>query len=303
MLLFLFTFGQIFIFTNAGVLEHFVYKDLPLDKLKEAREFGKKAYLAFRNATDKIDDVDIRNEMYEDFILNCTELGKDVAHHIIDKIKTIPLTKNSRLLLSMGMQPFVAKFLSMNQSDMSDGIDRMCKKYESQLQCQLGFGESRPAIYKRIEDMKNTNGNLKLLIEKDCNSGSNKYEAYRCIGEDAQIWSQDCKESMTAYNESRFRIGKKVAKLHIEAVEHVLNITSNVDLDKEDQLMSSKEYVQAIFRPALREIAELEGEKCSILEKVLKCVRPSLRKHCGAETEEVFNVSVLVGYVRNILKH
>ena len=31
------------------------------------------------------------------------------------------------------------------------------------------------------------------------------------------------------------------------------------DLNKEDQLMSSKEHVQAIFRPALREIAKLEG--------------------------------------------
>lgn len=64
----------------------------------------------------------------------------------------------------------------------------------------------------------------------------------------------------------------------------------------DDQFLTMKEHVQSVFGKALRTIAEIEGEKCDALDKVLKCVLPRVEEKCGREAVTIMESSILVGY-------
>lgn len=119
-------------------------------------------------------------------------------------------------------------------------------------------------------------------------------------------------QEMLAYNYTRYSAGRRIARVHIRATKEVAELTANKvdkkllfrfelvlqDLENDDdQFLSLKEHVQTVFGKALRNIADIEGEKCEALEKVLKCVMPRVEEKCGREAVDIMQSSILIGLV------
>ena len=104
----------------------------------------------------------------------------------------------------MGMRQFVARFLTLPKPQFIHGIKELCTKFELQLQCQNGFGDSRfrqlkknyhsprADIQRRVEQMIKNNGNLKILLEEQCKHENFDPTPYYCISDDPSIWSKPC---------------------------------------------------------------------------------------------------------------
>ncbi|CAI2356611.1 unnamed protein product [Caenorhabditis sp. 36 PRJEB53466] len=284
-------------FVESRITQSIVYDRLPPELLSEARKFGAKAYKNFLYATENATSIE-RMNVYEDYFMECNTLGHERAQKVFQSTYNTKLTKDMKLLLTLGFNSFAARFVSMEADNFKEGLQQLCEKYEMQLQCQYGFGESRTAIYWRLDDLKNTDGNLRILLDRQCPEPEIDNTVYHCFSSDVEEYTKPCFEQMLAYNYTRYSAGRRIARLHIKATKEVAELTANKDLENDnDQFLSMKEHVQSVFGKALRQIAEIEGEKCEALEKVLKCVMPRVEEKCGSEAVDIMQSSILVGYL------
>uniref|UniRef100_A0A1I7WP82 Secreted protein n=1 Tax=Heterorhabditis bacteriophora TaxID=37862 RepID=A0A1I7WP82_HETBA len=108
-------------------VERLVYNNLSAELVFQAREFGQ---------AGKKTGYFLECQLYLTYFIiqiNYLESSKLLDLNILD----------FQLLLTMGLQPFVSKFFTMPLTDINSGIQQLCTRFEMQLQCQLGFGESR----------------------------------------------------------------------------------------------------------------------------------------------------------------
>ncbi|CAD6185424.1 unnamed protein product [Caenorhabditis auriculariae] len=263
-----------------------LHEQLPAEDLKEARDFGAALRQKFLEATIN-STIEERLELYDEYFSYCNDLGQGRAKEVFQKVASAKMNKDIKLLLTLGMTPFAARFINLDLKTLDEGMKKLCEKYELQLQCQLGFGESRAQILLRIEELKNTDGNLRVLLQRQCPHPNIGNSIYHCFSRNVEDWASPCFKEMLAYNYTRFSTSRRIARIHKKAVDKVANLTKE------------KDHVQAIFVPALKEIAEIEGERCEALRSVMNCVKPLIENKCGSEASEFIEDSVLVGYVRN----
>ena len=102
-----------------------------------------------------------RQQTFEGYFEKCNTLGWEFAQNVTERIRLYGKNddalvsvaelrwdqKSFQMLAKMGVQPFVAKFLTLNESSINLGIEELCSKTEVQFQCQLGFGESRYGLF------------------------------------------------------------------------------------------------------------------------------------------------------------
>uniref|UniRef100_A0A8R1DIG7 Uncharacterized protein n=1 Tax=Caenorhabditis japonica TaxID=281687 RepID=A0A8R1DIG7_CAEJA len=282
---------------EARITQSIVYDRLPKEFLDEARKFGATAYKNFLSATENATSRE-RMNVYEDYFMECNTLGHERAQSVFQLVYNTKLTRDMKLLLTLGFNSFAARFVSMNLDVFKEGLRQLCEKYEMQLQCQYGFGESRTAIYWRIDDLKNTDGNLRILLDRQCPEPDIDNTVFHCFSSNVEEYARPCFEQMLAYNYTRYSAGRRIATAHIRASKEVADLTANKDLENDDdQFLSMKEHVQSVFGKALKNIAEIEGEKCEALEKVLQCVMPRVEEKCGREAVDIMQSSILVGYL------
>ncbi|CAI5455512.1 unnamed protein product [Caenorhabditis angaria] len=284
-------------FIEAKVSPYIIYEKLPIEKLQQARQYGARAYKDFLRATENATSRE-RMNVYEDYFMQCNNLGHESAVSMFDHVYNTKLTKDMKLLLTLGFNSFAARFASMNPTVFEQGLVQLCEKYEMQLQCQLGFGESRTSIYWRIEDLKNTDGNLRILLDRQCPQPDADNSIYPCFSTNVDQYTKPCYQEMLAYNYTRYSAGRRIARIHIRASKQIADLTKNKDLENDDdQFLTMKEHVQTVFGRALGSIAEIEGEKCDALDRVLNCVLPKVEAKCGVDAVEVMKSSILVGYL------
>lgn len=291
-------FFFVFLSVDSKILPCLIYNKLSPETLLEAKSYGAEAYKEFLDATANKSQA-LRGEMYDDYFVFCNDLGQDRAKDVFQAISHVKVDKDIKLLLTLGMSSFVAKFISLPGQALEDGIRQLCEKYELQLQCQLGFGESRTAIFWRIDELKNTDGNLRILLERQCPNQDADNSVYNCLSQNVDEWSRPCYSEMLAYNYTRYSAGRRIARLHINATREVAKMTNDKDLQDDDEFLSVKEKVEIIFQRKLKEIADIEGEKCDALGKALNCVLPHLEERCGSEAAYILKTSVLIGYLSN----
>lgn len=103
----------------------------------------------------------------------------------------------------------------------------------------------RTQILKRIEDLTTENGNLKILLEEQCQQKEFDPAPYYCISEDPYVWTKPCfkvsiksvcfklfLEHMLKYNYTRYSAGRRIANIHFDAVRDVTLLTyDKVHLD------------------------------------------------------------------------
>lgn len=148
----------------------------------------------------------------------------------------------------------------MEAGEFKEGLRQLCEKYEMQLQCQYGFGESRlvfgstntimlflifrnfrTAIYWRLDDLKNTDGNLRILLDRQCPEPEIDNTVYHCFSAGVEEYTKPCFEvikcfpesknenfqEMLAYNYTRYSAGRRIARTHIRATKEVAELTAN----------------------------------------------------------------------------
>jgi hypothetical protein len=175
---------------------YFVYNGLGKDLIIAARGYGAEVYEEYINATEKL-NPDGREEAYPDFFEKCNDLGWEFAENVTQLVKNQSDNTNVKLLRKIGMDAFLAKFLTLSDEKIKEGIKQLCMKTELQFQCQFGFGESRAQIQERIENLKKYDGDMRLLLEKDCNENSRKTVNYPCMGHATEKWTAGCIEVKT----------------------------------------------------------------------------------------------------------
>ncbi|KAE9554879.1 hypothetical protein FO519_001907 [Halicephalobus sp. NKZ332] len=233
-----------------------------------------------------------RQQVFQDYFEKCNALGWEFAQNVTEMIWLYGNNNDALMLARMGIQPFVAKFLTLNESSINHGIDELCSKTEVQFQCQLGFGESRAQILLRIDNLKSFDGNMNLLLEKDCKNNTRKEVNYPCIGHKAVDWAASCTKKIEEYNSTRITLNDQIYSIHIKAAENATLVVKNISAHDSKQLVSNEVIIENILRKALKQITELENA-------MLKCVLPELEHHCGKSASDSFKTSVTVGYLRN----
>nr|pir hypothetical protein C35C5.7 - Caenorhabditis elegans [Caenorhabditis elegans] len=216
----------LFIICDSKITQSIVYDRLPKELLGEARKFGAKAYKDFLYATENATARE-RINVYEDYFMECNTLGHERAERVFQNVYNIKLTKDMKLLLTLGFNSFAARFVSMEAGEFKEGLRQLCEKYEMQLQCQYGFGESRTAIYWRLDDLKNTDGNLRILLDRQCPEPEIDNTVYHCFSAGVEEYTKPCFEEMLAYNYTRYSAGRRIARTHIRATKEVAELTAN----------------------------------------------------------------------------
>ncbi|CAB3410333.1 unnamed protein product [Caenorhabditis bovis] len=283
--------------SNAKLTSSIVYKHLPLEAVIQAQTYGASAYKQFLLDTE---NATMRERMmaYDDYFEECNNLGQERAADVYRIVSQIKPTKDIKLLLTLGFHSFPARFITLDEDRFRQGLRELCEKYEMQLQCQLGFGDSRTSIYWRIDELKNSDGNLRILLDRHCPDIDADLVDYQCFARHVEEYTKPCFADMLNYNYTRYSGGRRIARIHIRATKQVAELTKNKDLEEDDdQFLTLKEHIQSSFERALREIAAIEGEKCEALDKVLQCVLPRAEEKCGRDAAEIMKTSILVGYL------
>uniref|UniRef100_A0A914XYV6 Secreted protein n=1 Tax=Panagrolaimus superbus TaxID=310955 RepID=A0A914XYV6_9BILA len=154
-------------------------------------------------------------------------------------------------------------------------------------------------IQLRIENLKKYDGDMKLLLEKDCNDRSQQTINYPCLGHATDKWAAPCLKIIDDYNETRAEINDKIYTIYTGAINHAEKIVNGSDPDDAKQFLPTKIIVQNILKKALNQILELESEKCRRLSAVLSCISPQMKKICRPGAADAMKTSLLVGYLRN----
>jgi hypothetical protein len=277
---------------------YFVYNELGKELILAARGYGATVYEEYINATENL-DPDGREAAYPDFFEKCNDLGWEFAENVTNLIKNTKDTTNVKTLKKIGLDNFLAKFLTLENAKIKEGIKQLCMKTELQFQCQFGFGESRSQIQLRIENLKKYDGDMRLLLEKDCNENSRETLNYPCIGHATDKWTAPCIKIIDDYNLTRSENNDKIYKIYTDAIDHAEKIVNSTDPDDSKQFIPTKIIVQNILKKALNQILELESEKCRKLSSMISCISPEMKKICRPGAADAMKISLLVGYLRN----
>ncbi|TMS36209.1 hypothetical protein L596_003434 [Steinernema carpocapsae] len=178
---------------------YFVFENLSPPLLKLARLYGNEAHKDYVQDTENRTELQ-RQTLYTDYFERCNDLGWDYAKNVTMMVAKKSNSTRYRTLMKMGVRAFLSRFLTLPVEQINSGIDQLCTKSEMQLQCQFGFGESRSQILLRIEHLKEFDGSMRLLLDKECNA-KRKELHYECIGGEVEEWAKDCMNTAAVHGQ------------------------------------------------------------------------------------------------------
>uniref|UniRef100_A0AC34QKB2 Major facilitator superfamily (MFS) profile domain-containing protein n=1 Tax=Panagrolaimus sp. JU765 TaxID=591449 RepID=A0AC34QKB2_9BILA len=262
-----------------------------------AQSYGSELFNEFLMATENMTQTE-RQRVFPDYFEKCNVLGWEFAQNVTEMIRLYGKYDDAVTLARIGLPPFVAKFLTLNETIMESGLEQLCAKSEVQFQCQFGFGESRAQILQRIQNLKKFDGNMYLLLEKDCKKETRKQVNYPCLGHNVSSWASSCTTKIDEYNSTRTTLNEQIYNIHINAAAHATRAAKNANPEDSKNFIPTKIIIENILRKALKQITEIESQKCRSLDAMLKCLLPTAKANCGSVAADALKTAISVGYLR-----
>uniref|UniRef100_A0A7E4VU39 Secreted protein n=1 Tax=Panagrellus redivivus TaxID=6233 RepID=A0A7E4VU39_PANRE len=291
---FLFNFASVCI--EAKRKPYFIYQYAPNQYIRAARYYGRSAYADYLVKSENM-TMEERQNTISDFLELCNDLGWEYVKNVTEVVNHSFNKNETEILMKIGLDDFLARFLTLDDELVQSNVEQICLKTEMQLQCQLGFGESRTAILYRLQKLKKYDGNMQLLLEKDCNNKTRKAVNYPCMGHHVMEWTKDCMKEIDEYNKTRIELNQQIIDLHLKTIQHTDQIIKNSNISDEKLFIPTKIVVENLLKKVLHEITGLESKKCRALGEMTKCILPHLTETCGPNASEALRVSLLVGYL------
>uniref|UniRef100_A0A7E4V5Y2 DUF725 domain-containing protein n=1 Tax=Panagrellus redivivus TaxID=6233 RepID=A0A7E4V5Y2_PANRE len=276
---------------GAGVAhgDAFIYKHVDKELVFQAQKIGEGARAQYIQSVNGILDEEIRRAKYLDALELCDRIGNEEAAVLVRQTAAQARQSDARELMKLGLREFQSQFMTLPVPLMRKVMQMACAKHERQLQCGAVF-EGKAITERRIDDLK-TIGNHKLMFEYECVDPEFAPRVYPCIGESVPALRAKCGIHMDNYFKVREANNAQIMSTYDRSVNTVKSLKAS---EGSNQAMLNA----FIFKSAMRQIVQKEGEKCDLFKTMRSCVYPIIMNSCGFEAAHAYNESVSLGYLR-----
>uniref|UniRef100_A0A1I7SA90 Secreted protein n=1 Tax=Bursaphelenchus xylophilus TaxID=6326 RepID=A0A1I7SA90_BURXY len=270
-------------------------------QIRRAYSIGAEARHNLSKEIDVERDESAKMELFAHHFMSCSTVGNELQEYI-DSLLDIQSQGHSpkeslkkKILQAAGFDAISSNLFIMNYKDIEKTINTACLKNELQLQCAYGFMNDYDKIQEHITELKKTDGNLKVMFEKECKNPQLSPKLYSCIGKHVHFVKNQCALPFLKYNQTRRAVNNK-----IEVISQVSHRTLNKILTRYERTADEDLLIEANnqLRGALREVSFLEDQKCVQFLELSACFEVQMANYCGQDTLNVLDTVLRVGYLR-----
>jgi len=278
------------LYSLASATNVFIYPDAPEDLVVEAKQVGEYERRSFRKALAAIkenDDPDKILELYAKHLTACSNVGSKLTERLERSIgeKAPPLdgddSKAQQILTTIGFDQVSARLFTLSEEEIKSTLQVACLKHELQFQCADGFLNDPEKIRNNIEEMKKTDGNVKIMLEQECprtSTVTNIPRVYSCVGAATDEIHAGCSSAMDVFNKTRSRVNSQIRAIYRQGI---------------DSLGEDSELTQ--LGTTMNEIRRLEAFRCRIFNGLEKCALGVIEDMCGGEAVPIVQTIIRVG--------
>jgi len=288
----------------ANTVRHrFIYSHAPENLVQEARSVGDNERHNFQKEVEGIasDDSDQMMESYAKHLLACSSVGSKLTEHLQKSIgemasepaKDSPEAETQEILRTVGFDDTASRMFMLTADEIRPLVKIACLKHELQFQCADAFVDNPVKIRKNIERMKQTDGNIKIMFERECAVNGDLPRVYSCIGSAAGEIHASCGSSIAIFNRSRDNLNSRIRLAYRTTVEEITTVDEGVK--QTDDLEKRK---MQKLEATLNQIKSLEAFRCRLYSKVESCAIDTLVDLCGEEVRDVAQTLMRVGQLR-----
>ncbi|CAD5206462.1 unnamed protein product [Bursaphelenchus okinawaensis] len=286
---------------SLGSRQYLIYPFADSDKVETAYEAGVKARTAFAEEMVGQFDEMASMEVFANYFMSCSNVGADLQDILDKKIGDQAYDFNpakiqkQKILQSAGFDVISSRLFTIPNKDIESTVNIACLKNELQLQCALGFMNDYDKIQEHINELKKTDGNLKVMFEEECKAPQNSPKLYSCVGQHVHVVRNQCSFLLNRYNYSRTSLNQKINTLADNSRSKVNAILMDYEqnMSEEDLILANNEISETLNR-----VKQLEDYKCKTFNQLKQCVVHHMTDYCGKGTGTVLDAVLSVGYLK-----
>jgi hypothetical protein len=242
--------------------------------------------------------------LYATHLGECSTVASDISQKLLGKIGSeaeaphhdSPEGRSQKILKAIGVDSVSASLMTMPLKDMKQTIHEACLKNELQFQCAFGFLQDHNKIAEHITSMMENDGNIKVMFENECQRPEATPSTYACIGENSDVWYNECQASIESYNDTRTDINEQMLTAYAKTLSIVEELVGRAKTQTEfDQITSES---TTLMLQTLAGIKRIEGFKCRSYYQMERCLLKNVLRKCGMDSVNALETILRVGYLR-----
>jgi len=292
-------------FSTVSGFESFVYKNVPPEMAKAAKEIGDNERLSYlQTLQSKKHTEDEKMELYSQHLSGCSSVASDISMKLAETIgemapKPEEFSESGKarsILSAIGIDSVSSALMTMPMSEMTETIHQACLKNELQFQCAYGFIQDKDKIAAHILTMMENDGNIKMMFESECRRPEFTPATYACIGENTDQWVKECGVSIAAYNNTRTDVNIKMGTTYATVMSMIEQVMEKATTESE--LMKLMGESTDLMTATLHQLSKLESFKCRSYYQMERCLLKTVNKVCGFDSVHALETILRVGYLR-----
>ncbi|TKR59390.1 hypothetical protein L596_029068 [Steinernema carpocapsae] len=288
-------------------LQRFIFANADDQLVLQGRQVGENERLNYLESLQHAQSEDEKMELYVKHLSKCSNIGQDVSQWLDASIgsqaekprENTHESHSQKVLKMIGLDDVSINFFTQkNTRKMREIIQAACLKNEIQFQCALGFLQDREKILNDIENMKNNDGNVKLMFENECARPEFAPNVYSCIADKVDQWSGQCSKIIDVYNQTRVAVNTQMLQTYVDTLSEIENRLAQIPEENAALMRKEIQDSQMIMGGIISQMVNLEAFKCRHFSQMSRCINSALTEVCGSESAHAVEISLKVGYLR-----
>uniref|UniRef100_A0AC34F9Z4 Uncharacterized protein n=1 Tax=Panagrolaimus sp. ES5 TaxID=591445 RepID=A0AC34F9Z4_9BILA len=242
--------------------------------------------------------------LYATHLGECSNVASDISQKLADTIGSeakapkydTPEAASQRILKAVGVDSVSASLMTMPLKAMKQTIHEACLKNELQFQCAFGFLQDHNKIAEHITAMMENDGNIKVMFENECQRPEATPSTYACIGENADVWYDECHASIESYDDTRTDINDQMITSYAKTLSIVEELVGRAKTESELEKITTES--TTLMLQTLAGIKRIEAFKCRSFYQMERCLLKNVLRKCGMDSVNALETILRVGYLR-----
>uniref|UniRef100_A0A914YIY7 Uncharacterized protein n=1 Tax=Panagrolaimus superbus TaxID=310955 RepID=A0A914YIY7_9BILA len=242
--------------------------------------------------------------LYAKHLGECSTVASDISQKLVDTIGSESIAPNpdtpeaasQRILKAIGVDSVSASLMTMPLKDMKQTIHEACLKNELQFQCAFGFLQDQNKIAEHITAMMENDGNVKVMFENECHRPEATPSTYACIGENSDVWYNECHASINSYNNTRTEINEQMIVSYTKTLSIIQELVGRAKTESELEQITAES--TTLMLQTLAGIKRIEAFKCRSYYQMERCLLKNVLRKCGMDSVNALEIILRIGYLR-----